>query len=163
MTRPDQSQKYVAVTLATTFGLGYLPKAPGTWGSLPGIPIAMICNEWSETFFPSQPWTFLGLLMLAFIALALWSISETERLWKTHDDRRIVIDETVGQTLALMWFAPDIILAILGFVIFRLLDIAKPGPIGWIDRQGPGAFGTLFDDVLAGLVTAGILYGFTLL
>ena len=72
----------------------------------------------------------------------------------THDDQRIVIDEVIGQSIALSFCPPTFLSLILGFTLFRLFDITKPGPIGWADRRLPGAWGTLLDDVMAGIAAA---------
>ena len=73
--------------------------------------------------------------------------------------KKIVIDETVGQVVTSIWFSFDLISLSLGFVLFRLFDIWKPGPIGWIDRSGKGAFSTLADDLVAGALAAVVLGG----
>jgi phosphatidylglycerophosphatase A len=93
--------------------------------------------------------------------LALWAIHVTERAWGTHDDQRIVIDEVVGQAIAVAFVAPTELSLVAGFGLFRLLDITKPLIIGWVDERGPGAVGTLFDDVLAGIGTAVVLCAFS--
>ena len=61
--------------------------------------------------------------------------------------------------ITLAWFPFDTFHVVLGFALFRLFDIWKPGPIGYIDEHGPGAWGTFFDDVIAGIFAAGALYG----
>lgn len=152
--------------LATSGGLGNLPKAPGTYGSLPGLllgPLIQVCllsppgdSHWGPIrFITSHRWIFLAVLIL--ILLGAWIISRVEKMWGTHDDQRIVIDETIGQAVTLAFCTPDYVSILLGFALFRLFDIVKPGPIGWIDRKVPGAWGTLLDDVLAGVAAAIVL------
>ena len=146
--------------LATTGGLGYIPFAPGTWGSLPGIPLAWLLRKIEGSFTTNTelfwPVSFLikaGLLaVLCFIATAV--IRRTEVLWGSHDDKSIVIDETVGQAFVLIWFDLSLLTMMLGFAFFRLYDIWKPGPIGWIDRSMKSPFGTLADDLVAGVLGA---------
>ena len=155
----------IATTLATSGGIGLAPKAPGTFGSLPGLAVGAGLHQAAlrgaaalEAPAWAAPLAILGGL-LALLLLAWWSIARTERLWNTHDDQRIVIDEVVGQAIAVGFFTPSWLTLVAGFALFRLFDITKPLAIGWIDREAPGALGTLFDDVLAGLVAALLLAG----
>lgn len=142
----------LAIWLATGGGLGYAAKAPGTWGSLPGIAIGI----GMQTGLRTQPWLIaFGLVILT--ALAAWSINRTERVLQVHDDGRIVIDEVVGQSIALAFLPISPVNIIAAFALFRLLDISKPSLIGWIDEKAQGWLGTLGDDVLAGIVAAVIL------
>ena len=152
--------------LATSGGLGNLPKAPGTYGSLPGLllgPLIQVCliapsgdSHWGPIrFVTSHRWIFLAVIVMTL--LGAWVISRVEKMWGTHDDQRIVIDETIGQAVTLAFCAPDYFSILLGFGLFRLFDIVKPGPIGWLDRKVPGAWGTLLDDVLAGGAAAIVL------
>ena len=143
----------VAVLLSTAFGIGYAPKAPGTFGSLPGLALglALAANAGVAVKIVS---------LTALVGLSLWAIARTERVLETHDDQRIVIDEVAGQAIAVAFLAPGVLSAVLAFAMFRLLDITKPLAIGWIDRDGPGALGTLGDDLLAGLVAGAVLWPF---
>ncbi len=140
-----------------TFGyVGYLRPAPGTWGSLASLPVAFIAASVS-------PWVFWGLIPAMFVA-GLWAVRVRSQGAAPHDPPEIVIDEAVGQMIALL---PVIIGAfgvgaslvelwpgwIGAFVLFRLFDIWKPGWIGWADkRQDP--LGVMLDDVLAGVFAA---------
>src|SRR5690606_36356172 len=101
-------------------------------------------------------------LLICLSAIAWWSIAVTEKLWKSHDEGKIVIDEFAGQAIAVAFFPPGALCYIAGFIFFRLFDIWKPGPIGAADRNLPGAAGTLVDDLLAG-VAAAALTGIVLL
>lgn len=139
--------------LATWFGSGYSPKAPGTFGTLAALPLLFLFSTITVKGFA------LSLLIISIVTvLALWSTSRTERIWQVHDDPRIVADEVAGLTATLIWFPFDAKHVLAGFLIFRVLDIWKPGPIGYIDQEIPGAAGTVLDDVLAGLLGAAILY-----
>lgn len=136
--------------IATCHPVGRIPFAPGTWGTLAGmVPAVMLKYIWDASLA-------MGMLALAIsVILGWWSIAETERLWQTHDDKSIVIDEVVGIMVVFLFAPLSVSNALLGFGLFRLFDIWKPGPIGWADRDLSGALGTFFDDVLAGLA-AGI-------
>jgi phosphatidylglycerophosphatase A len=139
--------------LAVAFPLGLLPKAPGTWGSLLGIPLAYGI-AYASSFGSSSSWLVsIGLLFL-FGIFSLWVIDRTESQWQTHDDGRIVIDEVLGQAIASCFFPFDAFHILTAFLLFRIFDIYKPGPIGWADRRLPGAYGTLLDDVIAGIFAA---------
>lgn len=143
----------IAVWLSTAFGIGYAPKAPGTFGSIPGLGLGLALAVYADS-------STKILCLVALVALALWAISRAEKALHTHDDQRIVIDEVAGQALAVAFLAPHWLTALLAFALFRLLDITKPLAIGWIDRGVPGAWGTLGDDLLAGILAGVILWPF---
>ena len=136
-----------ATLLATWFGVGYLPKAPGTWGSLAALPFAWAI---SATGGP------IALLIAAAVALALgiWAAERLERATQAKDPGHIVIDEVAGQWLTLVPFAPDPLLYAIGFVLFRIADIFKPWPANWCDRNLSGGLGVMLDDIVAGAYAA---------
>ena len=139
------------ILLATWFGAGFLPKAPGTWGSIAALPFAW----WIASVGGCQ--AMLTGVLLVF-AVGWWaSESYLERVGG-EDPGPIVIDEVVGQWLAVSFVIPDLILYGLGFLFFRFADIVKPWPVGWADRRIKGSFGIMLDDVLAGLYAAVLLY-----
>lgn len=140
----------IASLLAVAFPLGMLPKAPGTWGSLAGIPLALGIVTIADASAPYRVLVILGLLTL-FGLLSYWAIAQTEKEWQTHDDGRIVIDEVLGQAMVSCFFPFDAFHLIAGFLLFRLFDIWKPWLVGMADRNLPGALGTLLDDVVAGI------------
>jgi phosphatidylglycerophosphatase A len=133
--------------IASGFGCGFAPVAPGTVASavtlLPGGLLLLV----SPALLP---------LAAVLVTLAgLWAIRAAH---VDGDPGWVVVDEVAGQLLALYGLAHVSILGMLSaLLIFRVLDVAKPGPIGWADRQG-GAPGIMADDVIAGAVTAGILW-----
>jgi len=107
-----------------------------------------------------------GITLLGFTFLGIWSSDIAERHFGRHDDGRIVIDEVVGQLFTL---APLVALApaagrrapvwlLAGFLLFRLLDIWKPPPIGWAERSFEGGAGVMMDDVFAGVI-GGVFVG----
>lgn len=144
--------------VATVFYLGYLRPAPGTWASAAAIPIAWVLHGLGG--FP-----LLAGATLALFALGWWAIAEQLKDTPAKDPSWIVVDEVIGQWLALwplsagLWHAGAAPWAfpypgwIGAFLVFRLFDIWKPGPIGWADRKG-GAFGVMLDDTLAGVFAA---------
>ena len=136
----------IASLVASLGGIGFLRPAPGTWGSLAVLPLALL---------PS--WALL-LAALLFTGLGYWALT---RLPETGEDPGwVVIDEAAGQCLALAaaggWLG-----VLLAFALFRLFDITKPGPVGWADRR-KGPFGVMADDVLAGAMAAALILALAL-
>ena len=157
----------LSVIISTWFGVGLIPKAPGTFGTLAALPFVWLCLKMQEDANFSSFLNQIGLHnrflqsaigILAVTTLAIWAAARTEKLWQCHDDSRIVIDEVAGIFATLSWFPFDTAHFVTGFLIFRLFDIWKPGLIGYIDEEVPGALGTVLDDVLAGLISAVLLY-----
>ena len=153
----------VTTLVATWFGTGFLPVAPGTWGSLAAIPVAQIIVVL---------WGVSGLAGFAVgvTIIGIHASGETARLRGITDPQEIVIDEVAGQSIALLpVFAllPEgvsvvrIAAVLAAFALFRVLDVWKPGPIGDLERL-PGGWGIMLDDVLGGAI-AGSLVGAALL
>jgi len=145
----------VAIALATGLGVGFAPFAPGTFGAMLAIPIFVLLSQ-----------AFWGLTLAwgALLAAGTWAAGEAERAFGGEDDGRIVIDEVVGQLLALVpLFALPVpsrtkfLAVVTGFVAFRAFDIAKPGPVRWAERRFEGGIGVMADDVVAGVLAAGVV------
>ena len=153
MTQPNANPSLSdpSILLATWFGAGYLPKAPGTWGSLAALPFAWVIAEWSGG-------VGLAVAVLIVFGVGLWASVGYLRLGGGEDPGPIVIDEVAGQWLTLVPFAPDPLLYGLGFVFFRLADIIKPWPVSWADGHVKGPMGIMLDDVLAGIYAGAALY-----
>ena len=132
--------------IATGAGSGYLPKAPGTWTS------ALTVLLW---FFAGQWYTFaLGpylLFVAAIFALGVVSAGAAEKLVDRPDPGLVVIDEVVGQLIALSAAPAHPLAALAGFILFRFFDILKPFPIRWLDQHIHGGLGIMLDDLLAGV------------
>lgn len=148
---PFPSCRSPAVLLATWFGSGLLPKAPGTWGSLAALPFA-----WGIQTLAGNA-GLLAATVMVFI-VGIWASNETIRLAEMNDPGEIVIDEVAGIWLVLAVVPMDISLYAIGFVLFRFFDIIKPWPVSWADRQIKGGLGVMVDDILAGVYGAVILY-----
>ena len=133
-----------AVAVASLCGIGRMRLAPVTWASLAVLPAALL-----------GPWWCLA-LGVGFTLIGLWAVSRLPEA--RQDPGWVVVDEAAGQCLALaalpagasFWWV------LAGFLLFRAFDILKPGPVGWADRM-EGSFGVMLDDVLAGLMAAGLL------
>lgn len=136
--------------LATWFGSGRLPFAPGTWGSLAALPFAAAL-QWV-----GGPWLLVAASVLVFLA-GCWASVEYVRATGRKDPPEIVIDEVVGQWIALILSPFTLQEVALAFVLFRSFDIVKPWPIRWIERRWPGPLGVMLDDVAAGLMALAIM------
>ncbi|MCG8545605.1 MAG: phosphatidylglycerophosphatase A [Alphaproteobacteria bacterium] len=152
MSGPPLPVWHPARLIASWFGSGQIPFAPGSWASLFALPFAWAISE---------AWGPIGLFVgacLAFLA-GLWASSLLLRRSGMKDPRWIVIDEVAGQWLALVPVAPfDPILYGVGVFMFRLFDVLKPWPANWCDRRIPGAMGVMLDDVVAGIYAAAVVY-----
>ncbi len=137
------------VFIATFGPVGYLPIAPGTWGSGAAILI------WWFAMRP-LPVLYYLIILLLLTAVAVWSSSQAEKTLG-HDSGHIVIDEVVGQLIALVICPRSILFAVSGFFIFRLFDIWKPAPINSSQNLSSG-WGVVMDDLLAGIYTAIVLF-----
>ncbi|WP_422366790.1 phosphatidylglycerophosphatase A [Pelagibius sp.] len=138
--------------LATWFGSGLLPGAPGTWGSLAALPFGLVI------LWLGGP-IALALAAALVFALGLWASAVYQRGLDRKDPGEIVVDEVAGQWLALLPTALDPLGVVLAFVFFRLFDILKPWPASWADRSLSGAPGIMLDDIFAGLYAAAATYG----
>ncbi len=153
-----------AVWLSTGFGAGYLPKMPGTYGSLEGVALYLGLHLLlRET---ARPALWLSLAVLGLVLLSWWVIAKALPSFSATDPQSIVLDEVAGQSVTLLAtaFFPagpnlDWTHLLAGFILFRALDIRKPYPIRRLDRLS-GATGVLGDDVGAGIVGGLILAGF---
>lgn len=136
-----------ASLLATWFGAGLLPKAPGTWGSLAALPCAALIT------WLGGPWALLAASFAVF-AVGLWASARYCAAAGAEDPGSVVIDEVAGQWLALAPAGLDPGLYAVGFLAFRIFDIAKPWPVNLAERRLRGAWGVMADDMLAGLYAA---------
>ena len=130
--------------VASFGGVGTLPRAPGTWGSLVALLLGLVLMA------------LPGVLLVAALAACAAGFIVIPRCVpdRNADPSWVVIDEVAGQWIAMLGLGSVTVSgALLAFVGFRLLDITKPGPIGWADQQG-GAFGIMTDDILAGVAVA---------
>ncbi len=122
---------------------GYLPLAPGTWGTLGAIPLFWLLRD--------LPLSLYGLTTLAFIALACFAAARAGGYWGEHDASPIVIDEVAGYLVTMALTPWSWGFALSGFAVFRLFDVLKPWPAGFFDREVKNGFGTVLDDVFAGV------------
>ncbi|MBI3663273.1 MAG: phosphatidylglycerophosphatase A [Acidobacteria bacterium] len=177
----------LALLLATGFGLGYLPIAPGTWGSLGGVLAAwclsnfwafsgQIRDKWTGfehvnlSFETDPPWMWIPLMRLPEIVgtilaalIGVWASRHAARYFGKSDPGQIVIDEISGQQItylplgALSFAGGGWKYVLLGFILFRVFDIVKPPPARQAERW-PHGWGIMADDWFAGLYAAIVLW-----
>jgi phosphatidylglycerophosphatase A len=148
--------------LVTAGGVGSVPKAPGTFGTLAALPLAWLLH-WAGG---------IALLAAGTVAVTLaghWATARYLEATGRDDPSEVVIDEVAGMMLALWPFSAMLGVAgveahvfpwpgwVLGFVVFRFFDIVKPPPVSWGERA-PGALGVMLDDLIAGALTGALCF-----
>jgi phosphatidylglycerophosphatase A len=132
------------VFLATGFYIGYIPFAPGTFGTIPGLPLCFLLAG-------LDIWHAIVLLLI-IILLAVWIAHIAEKKLAKKDPGCIIIDEIAGMAVTLIGLPVNLTTGAIGFIIFRILDIAKPFPIRTVEKQLAGGLGVVADDVIAGIM-----------
>lgn len=159
------AKDYLALAIATC-GVGYLPLAPGTWGSLIAVGFYVLLHA---VWFPRtdvQQGSFVPgysaiqlLIIVALTVAGIWAASRTERVLKIKDPGKVVIDEVAGQLIALLpvrgglWQRADVITITAAFLLFRVFDIVKPYPARKFESLH-GGLGIMADDLVAGAYAA---------
>lgn len=128
----------------TYFKCGLSPRAPGTVGTLGAIPLAILLMYLGS--IPHMIFVLVG-LPIAIVACELYQKSKGG-----HDRQEIVIDEVFGYLITMTWLPLTWQSLVMGFLLFRILDIRKPFPIGLIDKKVKGGLGVMADDVVAGMI-----------
>lgn len=140
--------RWVSVIIASVFGAGYSPIAPGTVGALVGCIILWFGeNTLMLATYPS-PWFFLGLI-IAVTLLGIWATNQLEKYWG-KDPSKVVVDELVGVWIAMIMVPFSWVNLLLAFGLFRFFDIAKPLGIRQMEKMSRGV-GVMADDILAGI------------
>ena len=174
--KPDGVLDYVSLAV-TTFGVGYLPLAPGTWGSLVAVGFyAVLASSFSTARYganlqspESLVATIHAIILVAFllfILVGIWAAGRSIELLGNSDAPQAVVDEVIGQLIVFLFipFTSSWYLIGAGFLLFRLFDIWKPYPIDYL-QELPGGIGVCADDILAGVyagVCISIIYAVTL-
>lgn len=135
---------FLVKAIASFFFIGYLPLAPGTFGSLAGVGLFYLLNGSS----PLSYFVFIACISV----LGMVTCGRVEKLLNKKDSSCIVIDEVMGMLIALSFMPADLKIVFLAFLIFRILDTLKPYPIGRIQNIR-GAAGVMGDDLIAGIYT----------
>lgn len=146
--------------IATSFGFGFLPVAPGTWGAILAIILWLPLYIWAPA---AVTVVVTAIAVLVFTVLGTWASSVSERYWGA-DPVVACVDETVGQWISLLPVVPlcpwwEILLSL---ALFRFFDIVKPLGIRSMERL-PRGYGMMADDILAGIYSAAILIGLNIL
>ncbi len=130
------------------FGLGLGLWMPGTWGTLAALPFFMLLSQGGVWFY--------GMGWLLLLLLSVWASDQTAQALQDKDPKCVVCDEVVGWLWVLLWVPHTWLAMVLSFIAFRVFDIWKPWPIGWVDRHCSGGWGIVLDDVLAGCYVVGL-------
>lgn len=140
-----------ASLLATWFGVGLLPKAPGTFGSLSALLYAWVI------VWVAGP-VGLGIALALLFPLGVWAAGAYARAVGEPDPKAVVVDEVAGQWLVVLVMPPDLILYAVGFLLFRFTDIVKVWPAGLVERRVKGGLGIMLDDVVAAVYAGAVLF-----
>ena len=129
--------------IAFGFGLGALPVAPGTWGTLAGVLFYILIVNFH--------WFSYLLIILAATIFGVHLCSKVSIDLEVHDHSGIVWDEIVGYLLTMFLVPLNVYTIVLGFILFRIFDILKPWPISMVDSKVKGGLGIMLDDILAAI------------
>lgn len=129
--------------IAFGLGTGASPYAPGTVGTLLGLPLVWLMAGLSV-------WVYL-FITVALYFFGVWACEKTSNDIGVHDHAGIVIDEVVGYLITMIWVPVNFWTLLIGFLLFRFFDVVKPWPIRWLDKKVKGGTGIMIDDVLAGV------------
>lgn len=146
-----RSLKDVRVVLSTTFGIGFVRYAPGTVASLVAVLTWWLWLSELRGFYQTG-------IIVAIGAVAFYCVGATIRKHGVGDDRAITIDEVLGQWIALIAIPKTWWLVLAAFIGFRVLDILKPDPVGWVESKFEGASGVILDDIVAGALVVAVLH-----
>ena len=141
------SEKIIKL-LATGFGSGLSPFAPGTMGTLVGIPVCLFCLPLT--------WSVRFVFVIILSALSVFISGRAETIYSNKDDQRIVIDEIAGLQVAMLPVAITALHLCVAFVLFRIFDIWKPYPIRNLQNLS-GGWGVVLDDVVAGIYAGAVM------
>jgi phosphatidylglycerophosphatase A len=141
----------VATALATWFGCGFFPKAPGTAGTIGAVPLYLVV----------APHGSMAVLLAAAAAtlVGIWAAERVGRRLGTHDPQIVCIDEVAGVLITLAPAPRSWLALVVGVVLFRVLDVIKPWPARLAERKLPGGWGVMLDDVFAGAWGAALVFG----
>lgn len=136
--------------IATGCYSGYLPKAPGTWGSLVGLALFFVLQMLSLPVYLAA--------VAAIFLIGIFAAGEAEKIMDNRDPGIVVIDEIVGMLITMIAVPATPLAMVSGFILFRIFDILKPFPIRLVDQRFHGGLGIMLDDVLAGIYSLIVLH-----
>ena len=137
-------QKQLTLLLATGFGSGYAPKAPGTVGTMVAVLPLLLLQQ-------LPLWSY-GVIVVASCLVGVLICSKADVYLGSHDNKVIVWDEFCGYWITMFAAPSGWIPIVLGFMLFRFFDIVKPWPVSWADKNIQGGIGVMLDDILAGIL-----------
>jgi phosphatidylglycerophosphatase A len=147
--------KSLSLAVATAFGVGYVPFAPGTFGSLAGLVVFVAVRAGSA----AAGWPVLELVAIVLVyLLGAWSATAAESHFGHIDPGPVVIDEVLGMLVTLAFVPVSITGALVGFVLFRIFDVIKPPPCNRLEAL-PGGWGVMSDDLMAALYAYACVQG----
>jgi phosphatidylglycerophosphatase A len=145
------------VLVASAGGIGFVPFAPGTFGSIPGVALAIGIRA------AGASWWAEGIVVALLFAAGVWAATSAETYFGRIDPGPVVIDEVVGMMITTLFLPLSWTGWVVGFLVFRACDVVKPFPAGRAERL-PGGLGVMCDDVLAGVwgyvIMRGLLWAF---
>jgi phosphatidylglycerophosphatase A len=142
--------KHFILILATGFGVGYSPVAPGTLGTLLAIPVYYFLSNITSPIYE--------VTLIGFFFLAVWISENAETFFGKKDDPKIVIDEMMGFLITMLWVPKTIFFVTIGFFLFRFFDILKPFPMRRLEKRLKGGYGVVLDDVVAGVYASIVVH-----
>ena len=146
------SLKRLDILFLSFFGVGFLPKAPGTWGTLATLPFLYLIGKFNPPFFLFIPFIIIVTIISSFVA------DSVQRNYNLHDPQFIVIDEVLGMTVAWLFIqSHNLSHLLLLCILFRIFDIKKIWPATYYDQKVKHGYGTIVDDLVSG-VYAGLVY-----
>lgn len=146
------SLKRLDILFLSFFGVGFLPKAPGTWGTLATLPFLYGLGTFNPPYILFIPFIIIMTIISSFIA------DIVQKKFNLHDPQFIVIDEVLGMTTAWLFIQNHNLLHLfILFALFRFFDIIKVWPASYFDKKVEHGAGTILDDIVSG-VFAGVVY-----
>ena len=138
------------MAIASGLYTGYMPVAPGTWGTLVAFPLHLLLIRLSQTGY----YTALAIVFVVAVVTA----GSAEKILDRGDPGIVVIDEIIGMLIGLIGAPLKVFPLLAAFFLFRFFDIIKPFPAGWADRHLHGGLGIVLDDVIAGAYTLLVMH-----
>ena len=134
---------HLALLVSTVGYIGFFPVAPGTAGSLAALVLYAVIRWVGEPVFEAAA-------IVVVFAAGVWASTRAERLLGAEDPGPVVIDEVLGMLVTLAWMPLSLTAVVVGFLLFRVLDVIKPYPARQMERA-PGGWGIMLDDAMAGV------------